>query len=83
MVILLNYPLFYINHISLFFSETIMRELWVIYLTVSGLNLMYCAATKPNIVFILTDDQDVFLNGTVSCPQLRGRILLLLHFKYH
>ena len=81
MVILLIIHLLYKSHLFIF-SETTMRELWVIYLTVSGLTLMYCAATKPNIVFILTDDQDVFLNGTVSCHRVRGRILLLLHFKY-
>ena len=35
----------------------------------SGIAAVFGASadpTKPNILFILTDDQDVFLNGTVS-----------------
>lgn len=40
-------------------------QFWMVLILVCMVELS-CLATKPNILFILTDDQDVFLNGTVG-----------------
>lgn len=44
-----------------------MKSFCLVTLVVVALAAEVCyVAAKPNILFILTDDQDVFLNGTVG-----------------